>query len=99
MILIGRSSGRFIIIMKKIVIGLLILGLVLATGTTCDCTCSACSGTSTSTSTCTSGDNLCCEPSFDVNSQVCVQQPGTITTPECLLPNIEAPCVPPPTTT
>ena len=80
--------------MKKILIALL-LALILTTATACD-PCST--STSGSTSTC-SGSNLCCGPSFDVNSQVCVQQPGTISPPACLIPTIGKPCVVPPTTT
>lgn len=75
--------------MKKIVFGLLILGLVLATGTSTNCGCG-----STTTTTCTSG----CQPSFDVNSQVCVEQPCSVSPPACVIPNIQAPCVAPPPT-
>ena len=80
--------------MKKIIFGLLILGLLLATVTACDCGSTSTTSTCGSTSTCS-----CSDPSFDVNSQVCVQQPGTISPPACLIPTIQQPIVPPPTTT
>ena len=85
--------------MKKIIFGLLILGLLLATVTACDCGCSTCTTCTGGSTTCSGDSNLCCDPSFDVNSQVCVQQPGTISPPACLIPTIEEPCVPPPPTT
>ena len=76
--------------MKKIILTLLLVALAISTH--CDCGtvgAACCSGTG--------GCTQCPDPSFDVNSQVCVQQPGTIQPPECLVPEVECPetCPPP----
>lgn len=50
----------------------------------------------TTCSSCCSGPT--CQPTIDVNNPICVEQPGVITPPACVIPQIPQPCVCPPTT-
>ena len=78
--------------MKKIILAILLIALAASTHCSCGSTgSSCCSGTS-----CNTG-SPCPDPTFDVNSQVCVSPPS-VQPPECIIPQVECPeTCPPPT--
>ena len=78
--------------MKKIILAILLVALAASTTCACGSTgSSCCSGTTCSTS------SPCPDPTFDVNSEVCVSTPS-VQPPECIIPEVECPeTCPPPT--
>lgn len=69
--------------MKKIILTILLVAIATATH---------CCGTVGAPCQSGVGDcSACPDPSFDVNSQVCVDQPCTVRPPECVVPDVECP--------
>jgi len=87
--------------MKNLILAILLVAIVTSTHNTCSCggSGSTCCSGSGSTYCSGSGCNSCspCDPSFDVNSKICVEQPSSVSPPECIIPEVNCPetCPPP----